>query len=209
MKVHFNHQNMDIECTCRNYLRVGYLCRHCFWVLRNFQIEEIPKKYILRRWMKNIIPPELRSRRNRYGDENIPVIKLLNEATSVIEDCLQQIGPDERKLQDFVEKLKALKIDVEVGNPKTPTKNKNDVISSITGYSKPDKNDIQNPPVLKYKGCASDYRFKSGKEIGIEQSNKRKVVCSKCGGNNHNSRTCEKQSKKQKEGHCTDTDQEA
>jgi len=150
--------------------------------------------------MKNIIPPELRSRRNRYGDENIPVIKMMNEATSVVEDCLQKIGPDEKKLEAFVEKLKALKIEVEVENPKTPTKNKNDVISAMTGISKPETNEIQNPPVGRYKGCGNDHRFKSGKEIGIEQSNKRKIVCSKCGATNHNSRTCGRQSKKQKEG---------
>nr|XP_043612093.1 protein FAR1-RELATED SEQUENCE 5-like [Erigeron canadensis] len=88
-KVLFDQKEGVIICTCKKYLKLGLLCRHCFWVLKNFQINELPKKYIMKRWMKNLIPPELRSRRNIYGDENISVQKLINEATSVIEDSLQ------------------------------------------------------------------------------------------------------------------------
>ncbi|XP_071689265.1 protein FAR1-RELATED SEQUENCE 6-like [Rutidosis leptorrhynchoides] len=88
-KVLHNSKDGSMVCTCRHYLRYGLLCRHCFWVLKNNNIEEIPEKYIMRRWRRDIIPPELRSRRNRYGNENIVVQDCVNEITSVVYDFVE------------------------------------------------------------------------------------------------------------------------
>lgn len=188
-------------CTCRHYLRFGLLCRHCFWVLKNCNIDEIPKQYVMRRWTRDIIPPELRSRRNRYGNVNLGVQKLVNEVTSVIDDCMHLLSTDEKKLEAFLEKVKGLKIEVEADVPNPPSKKKEDVIGKMIGVSRPDTIEIHNPPVGKYKGCGRDRRLMSGKEIGIKESNKRKNGCSKCGGTNHNIRTCDKQERKKQKEH--------
>ncbi|GJT70784.1 FAR1-related sequence 5-like protein [Tanacetum coccineum] len=37
---------------------------------KNRDINVIPKQYILRRWTRDIIPPDLRRQRNRYGEKN-------------------------------------------------------------------------------------------------------------------------------------------
>ncbi|XP_071721418.1 uncharacterized protein [Rutidosis leptorrhynchoides] len=145
------------------------ITRHCFWVLKNKNIEEIPEKYIMRRWRRDIIPPELRSRRNRYGS-------------------------DEKMLKVVLEKLKLLKKEVEAQVPK-PSKKKDDIIGNMIGVSKPSTIEIQNPPVGNYKGCANDKRLMSEKEKAIKESKKRKFTCGKCGRDDHNQRTCDKKKK--------------
>ncbi|GKE69169.1 hypothetical protein Tco_1527241 [Tanacetum coccineum] len=69
-----------MECTCRHFLRYRFLCRRVFCVLKNRDIQVIPKKYILRRWRRGIIPPALRRNTNRYGEKNGTIEKLTNEA---------------------------------------------------------------------------------------------------------------------------------
>ncbi|XP_071713032.1 protein FAR1-RELATED SEQUENCE 5-like [Rutidosis leptorrhynchoides] len=165
-----------------------------FGVLKNKNIEEIPEKYIMGRWRRDIIPPELRSRRNRYGNENIVVQDSVNEITSVVYDCVGLVGSDEKMLKVVLEKLKLLKKEVEAQVPK-PSKNKDDIIGNMIGVSKPSIIEIQNPPVGNYKGCANDKRLMSGKEKAIKESKKRKFTCGKCGCDDHNQRTCDKKKK--------------
>jgi len=168
-------------------------------VLKNNHIEQIPTNYIMRRWMRDIIPPDLRSRRSRFSNANIGNQKMVNEVTSVVDDCLHLLVNDDKKLEDFLEKVKALKIKVEEDTKNQPSKKKDDLISEMTGAQKPDKNLIKNPPVGSYKGCGKDSRVMGGKEKGIIESNKRKRICSKCGGKDHNIRTCGKKNQKQVE----------
>ncbi|GKC75996.1 FAR1-related sequence 5-like protein [Tanacetum coccineum] len=73
----------SMECTCRHFLRYKFLCRRVFYVLKNRDIQVIPKKYILRRWRRDIIPPALRRNTNRYGEKNGTITKLTNEANFV------------------------------------------------------------------------------------------------------------------------------
>ena len=204
MKVLHNREDGLLTCTCRHYLRYGLLCRHCFWIL-NFiwNINEIPERYINRRWRRDIIPPDLRSRRNKYGNANNGVQKYVHEINTVVEDCIDNLVPDEKMLQEFLDKVKALKIDVEKNVQKTPKKKKEDTMADLTGTRRPGEILVSNPPVGSYKGCAKNTRIMGGKELGIKESQKRKVMCRNCGGTNHNARTCgkEKVTKKQ----CTST----
>jgi len=176
--------------------------------LSNRNVDEIPEKYIMRRWKRDIIPPELRSRRKKYGNANTGVQKLVHDVNKVVDDCINLLVPDEKKLESFIEKVKDLKIDIEEDMKKKPARKKDDVMANMIGIPRPEKNDIKNPPVGKYKGCAKDKRIMGWKETALKESNKRKINCSKCGGTDHNSRTCAKQQerKKQKEDQETPSD---
>ncbi|PWA77975.1 Zinc finger, SWIM-type [Artemisia annua] len=59
----------SVECTCRHFLRFGFLCRHAFCALKNRDVQMIPEKYILRRWRRDIIPSALRRNTNRYEEK--------------------------------------------------------------------------------------------------------------------------------------------
>ncbi|KAL4573410.1 hypothetical protein LXL04_020215 [Taraxacum kok-saghyz] len=58
-KVVFNETEDSFTCSCMNFIQEGFLCRHIFYVFNIKEIEIIPSKYILRRWRKHIIAPEV------------------------------------------------------------------------------------------------------------------------------------------------------
>ncbi|GJT18981.1 protein FAR1-related sequence 5 [Tanacetum coccineum] len=62
-------------------------------VLRNnANVEMIPQQYILRCWMKNLIPAALRNKRNIHGEKNVVVENFANETTSINKtDNLEQL----------------------------------------------------------------------------------------------------------------------
>ncbi|GKD54349.1 zinc finger, SWIM-type containing protein, partial [Tanacetum coccineum] len=130
----------SVECTCRHFRRYRFLCRHVFCVLKNRDIDVIPKKYILRRWRRDIIPPALRRNTNRYKDKNETIEKLTNEATFVLDECLFLLSKDEDKLAKFVEQLKTIKKEVVVQVPKPSLQKIGDVIKDIYAVEKPKQN---------------------------------------------------------------------
>ncbi|PWA85879.1 FAR1 DNA binding domain-containing protein [Artemisia annua] len=83
-------------------------------------INVIPKQYILRRWTRDIIPPDLRRKRKRYG-EKCKFEKQTNEATCVVDDCLFRLSNNVEKMGAFVEKMKTLKTEVEAEVPNPPS----------------------------------------------------------------------------------------
>ncbi|GKB21804.1 hypothetical protein Tco_0855727 [Tanacetum coccineum] len=88
---------------------------------KNRDINVIPKQYILRHWTRDIIPPDLRRQRNRYGEKY------------------------EGKMGAFVEKLKIRMDEVKADVPNPPSRNIGDVIGGIFSISKPNQIDVQNP----------------------------------------------------------------
>ncbi|XP_057430023.1 protein FAR-RED IMPAIRED RESPONSE 1-like [Lotus japonicus] len=53
-KVIFNWDGYDISCTCLLFPFKGIMCRHSFLVLANERVKQIPSKYVLDRWSKNL-----------------------------------------------------------------------------------------------------------------------------------------------------------
>ncbi|GKD85709.1 hypothetical protein Tco_1356863 [Tanacetum coccineum] len=106
----------------------------------NRDIDVIPKKYILRHWRRDIIPPALRRNTNRYEDKNETIEKLTNEATFVLDECLFLLSKDEDKLAKFVEQLKTIKKEVVVQVPKPSLQKIGDVIKDIYAVEKPKQN---------------------------------------------------------------------
>nr|XP_043630262.1 protein FAR1-RELATED SEQUENCE 5-like [Erigeron canadensis] len=101
---------------------------------------------------------------------------------------------DEEKLSHFVEKVRALKDEIEVAHSNSTSKDHDEAIERFLGVTKPSNNDVQNPPVLPYKGCGNDSRLKSLKEKVTEKYLKPKRKCRKCGTltSDNDARNCEK-----------------
>ncbi|GKB42879.1 FAR1-related sequence 5-like protein [Tanacetum coccineum] len=135
----------SVECTCRHFLRYGFLCRHVFCVLKNRDIQVILEKYILRRWRRDIIPPALRRNTNIYGEKNETIENLTNVANFVVDECLFLLGKDEGMLAKFVEQLKTIKKEVQVQVPKPPSQKTGYVIEDIYAVEKPQQNNVNNP----------------------------------------------------------------
>ncbi|CAH1441877.1 unnamed protein product [Lactuca virosa] len=88
---------------------MGILCRHVFAVQKNNHIEEIPKQYILRRWRRDIISSHLLVSKNGLGEMEDETFKLLTEAYSNIEYCLERVQNDKEKLKDFVKNTRTMR----------------------------------------------------------------------------------------------------
>ncbi|GJN41271.1 hypothetical protein PR202_gn00619 [Eleusine coracana subsp. coracana] len=49
-----NEEEFEVKCSCHHYEFRGILCRHVLCLLREKRIKEVPLKYILERWKKNV-----------------------------------------------------------------------------------------------------------------------------------------------------------
>nr|GEW70667.1 protein FAR1-related sequence 5 [Tanacetum cinerariifolium] len=84
-----------------------------FFVFKNANVKMIPQQYILRRWMKNLIPTALRNKRNKYGKKNVVVENYANEATFIVDHCVHLLSKHEPRAVVGVLKPP----DVDVNNP--------------------------------------------------------------------------------------------
>ncbi|GJS18790.1 FAR1-related sequence 5-like protein [Tanacetum coccineum] len=191
-KVVRNPEDGSVECTCRHFLRYGFLCRHVFCVLKNCNIEVIPERYILRRWRRDLIPPALRRNTNRYGEKDEAIEKLTNEANYVVDECLFLLRKDEEQLKQFVEKLENIKKEIQVKLPNPPSQKTGDVIEDIYAIKKPNQNLVNNPQKASNKGGRRGERRKSGREIAMKAKAKRARKCGYCAEitNKHTKTTC-------------------
>ncbi|GJT46161.1 FAR1-related sequence 5-like protein [Tanacetum coccineum] len=89
--------------------------------------------------------PDLRRQRNRYGEKNLTIERLTNEAKFLVDDSLFLLSKDEGNMGADVEKLKILLDEVKADMPNPPSRNIGDVIGGIFSITKPNQIDVQNP----------------------------------------------------------------
>ncbi|KAL0343075.1 UNVERIFIED_CONTAM: protein FAR-RED IMPAIRED RESPONSE 1 [Sesamum angustifolium] len=87
-KVMWNEKTADTSCTCRLFEYNGFLCRHVMIILQISGVNNIPAKYILKRWTKDAKKREAVkqvdaavSRNQRYNDICQYACKLGNEGS--------------------------------------------------------------------------------------------------------------------------------
>nr|XP_043616187.1 protein FAR1-RELATED SEQUENCE 5-like [Erigeron canadensis] len=165
------------------------------YTFQSLHVQQIPEKYILRRWKKDLIPPGMRTRRYiGEGASSEECERMGNELHFMVDVCVDILQKDEEKLSHFVEKVRALKDEIEAAHSNSRSNDHDEAIERFLGVTKPSNNDVQNPPVLPYKGCGKDSRFKSLNEKVTEKYLKPKRKCRKCGTltSDHDARNCEK-----------------
>ncbi|GJT93149.1 FAR1-related sequence 5-like protein [Tanacetum coccineum] len=73
-KVLFTPSDVTLSCTCKQFERHGLLCRHNFYVLRIYGVNEFPKRYVSRRWTRDAVTREKQAGfdgRNKFSDGSI------------------------------------------------------------------------------------------------------------------------------------------
>nr|XP_043639916.1 protein FAR-RED IMPAIRED RESPONSE 1-like [Erigeron canadensis] len=132
-------------------------------------IEQIPEKYIIRRWRKDLILPGMRTRRTRYGESNEEFERLTNEAHYIVENCMTLFGNDEAMLSAFVDKVRSLK-----------------------------ERKIENPEVEGFKGCGRRLKSSKEIAMEQSMKHKRKYAsCGRM--TFHDKRNCAKKTKEEEE----------
>ncbi|GKD01202.1 FAR1-related sequence 5-like protein, partial [Tanacetum coccineum] len=129
--------------------------------------------------MQKILAKE---QKNRYGEKNEAIEKLAMEASIILDSCVHMLRNNEPKLSVFVNKMKAIKSDLEAELPIVPTRTVSDFVQEFMGVKKPDKVKVKNPTGVRPKGREKQKRIKSGREISMKKSMKKIVVP---GGSDH------------------------
>ncbi|GKC47467.1 FAR1-related sequence 5-like protein [Tanacetum coccineum] len=193
-KVSTDKSDGSVLCSCMNFARFGFLCRHIFCVLKGNGVEVIPDKYILKRWTRDILPPHIRRKKQMFGFEGGRYMECSTTVYSAVEYCLNLLAKDEEKLVEFVENIKRLKTEVEERNPNAKPLSKIEMFNRVLGVEKPAVNTVNNPEPCSNKGNASGgQRKKSEIEKLREHMKKHKRLCKKCNKyRRHDSRNCPK-----------------
>nr|GEY27441.1 FAR1 DNA binding domain, zinc finger, SWIM-type, MULE transposase domain, FHY3/FAR1 family [Tanacetum cinerariifolium] len=106
----------------------------------------ITNQYILRRWTKDLIPPDLRNKKTHYGEKKEAIEKLTMEASIILDSCVHMLRENDPKLFVFVNKMKSIKSELETELPIVPTRTVSDFVQEFMGVKKPDKVKLRWPP---------------------------------------------------------------
>ncbi|KAH6795959.1 hypothetical protein C2S51_036945 [Perilla frutescens var. frutescens] len=97
--VSFNKETHDISCTCRMWESKGVFFRHIFKVLYLMNVEIIPERYILRRWMrecKRRCIPDLSYVSRASVNDNLSGLLFVNNVMRLTYDLAYQLKGDGR-----------------------------------------------------------------------------------------------------------------
>ncbi|XP_023771369.2 protein FAR1-RELATED SEQUENCE 5-like [Lactuca sativa] len=194
-KVEIKAEEKEINCSCEHFKRMGVLCRDAFTIMMRCGVKEIPERYILKRWRKDVISRNYHfsSVQSDLGDcENV---KLVNDSYYSFESCLDIVRDDKKRLALFAEKQQMLLKEFESDYISTGLKSKIDgeVVCKLLGVTIPipEEINIHVPEVQNNKGSGIKKRIPSACEIAYENSKKEHRMCSRCGKRvPHNLRTC-------------------
>ncbi|XP_076931422.1 protein FAR1-RELATED SEQUENCE 5-like [Bidens hawaiensis] len=158
-------------------------------------IDEIPKKYILRRWMRDAVSNK--SKCSIFGKDvangNIDKAnEIVRDIMFATENICNMLFTDIEALSKVRDQINDMREKAEEGSQAKPIFKKNDMLASLLGYDQPSTSTIRVPTGIRNKGRGSHKRFKSLKEIAASRAGKRSRVCSVCGEGGHDIRTCKK-----------------
>ncbi|XP_074306026.1 uncharacterized protein LOC141641254 [Silene latifolia] len=167
--------------------RIGLLCKHVLWVLKDKGFDEIPREYLLERWSKNatcrpifnVVRTTLLADCMSIENHQSKVSELWSEvftSVSLVEDN-EELGDELLELlHSFNEKLM---ISVKRGK----SKNKKTEIEMLIGSKIPTEATVLPPEKCKNKG--SGRRITSSKEKAVQENAKPLRNCRACGEMTH------------------------
>ncbi|KAK1368998.1 hypothetical protein POM88_035090 [Heracleum sosnowskyi] len=180
----------DVSCSCHLFTRVGYLCRHCFFCLGLWGIEEIPRQFLSNRWMKNAVARfcTLKLGSTIQDSEGYKTRDTSKKVWNEFQGCLGDVCYNKDGLEFLLEELKFLRIRVKqkVNNP---CATKDDILQEIYGV-RPSTSIIVHPPLQSNnKGCCK--RIIGPAERSCDGKDRPKRVCKHCNVKAfHDSRNC-------------------
>lgn len=191
----FKKEDLTISCSCERFEQFGLLCRHAFFVLRFCGVREFPKKYVLTRWTREAVPnSSLQSVfKSAICPNNVVEIEdIVRDITSANEYVINRLVTNKVELCLYRDVVKAYMSKADEVQIVSPPPNRKDKFASVTGMSEPRTATARVPIRTRTKGCGTDKRLKSAREIAIQISETKKKGrgCSLCKGVGHNLRTC-------------------
>lgn len=194
-QVEIKAEEKEINCSCEHFKRMGVLCRHAFTIMMRCGVKEIPERYILKRWRKDVISRNYRFSSVQSDSGDCENVKLVNDSYYSFESCLDIVRDDKKRLALFAEKQQMLLKEFESDyiSPGLKSKTDGEVVCKLLGVTIPipEEINIHVPEVQSNKGSGIKKRIPSAGEVAYENSKKEHRMCSGCGKRvPHNLRTC-------------------
>ncbi|KAM0825043.1 hypothetical protein ACQ4PT_069821 [Festuca glaucescens] len=108
--VYFNEEEFEAKCSCRHFEFRGIFCSHVLSVLTHKKIKEVPSRYILDRWTKNV------KRKHNFisctygGMEDTPVAKRFDMLCNSFHPVAEIGAMSDDSCNALIEELRTLKI---------------------------------------------------------------------------------------------------
>ncbi|KAL6581832.1 hypothetical protein OROMI_005846 [Orobanche minor] len=198
-KVEVTVQGETYDCECKHFYKHGLLCRHIYVVLKNDLVRVIPEKYIVSRWTRYACLEDYTDGQDMVSNgekstegnlEKLYFLHMLNQSSKM---TIGYVGGHVDKMKELLEDFNALKLKYKNGDNDTDKSSKEKGFEKFYGASIPEHVHVLPPDPVKTKGSGSGIgdRMKSQREKAINDANKKKRKCRKCGQlANHDSRNC-------------------
>ncbi|XP_022032907.1 protein FAR1-RELATED SEQUENCE 5-like [Helianthus annuus] len=183
---------LSISCSCKRFEQFGILCRHIFYVLRYEDISEFPRRYVHRRWMRDVVSVGSNHSNIRFDEigRNSAIDKVYREIVVANEYVVNRLVGDLDELRRYRDHIKSYIDKADEVMVAVPPPSRKERFADIGGNLEKSDSMIRVPIKIRTKGCGVQKRFKSNREIAIQKSSKIQKLCRVCGGKGHNSRTC-------------------
>ncbi|XP_035836018.1 protein FAR1-RELATED SEQUENCE 5-like [Helianthus annuus] len=197
-EVLFTPKDMVIKCSCNRYEQYGLLCRHAFCVLRLCGIKEFPKKYVMGRWTRDVVPKKTKVSsfdQNAAGNQVERASSIVREIMTATEHIVNRLVTNIDMLSLYRDQVIESKLKVDSADLPAESLDKNARLANILHADQPCSSSsatILPPSGIRNKGCGSNKRLKSFREVSSSRISKKTKTrgCLICGGHGHNSRTC-------------------
>ncbi|XP_076890378.1 protein FAR-RED IMPAIRED RESPONSE 1-like [Bidens hawaiensis] len=193
LKVTFDMTSKSAACSCRGFIRIGYLCRHVFCVFRHHQVDKIPPQYIQSRWLRDALPLSVFGVTNRYCAHQTRNDTIRHRIIDNIQQCADRVRGNDDRLAMLDEPVLQIKNQICEEFPNEPDYNKKSaVIQDLKGPSTSAVVSFTAPQGIKNKGSGTNKRLIGPGEKALENSKKTPRKCSICKQyvTDHDKRNC-------------------
>ncbi|XP_035843906.1 uncharacterized protein LOC118490397 [Helianthus annuus] len=194
ISVQYNKQEdgLSISCSCKRFEQFGILCRHIFYVLWYDDITEFPRRYVHRRWMRDVVSVGSNHSNIRFDEigRNSEIDKVYREIVVANEYVVNRLVGDLDELCRYRDHIKSYIDKADEVMVAAPPPSRKERFADIGGNLEKSDSMIRVPIKIRTKGCGVQKRIKSNREIAIQKASKIQKSCRVCGGKGHNSRTC-------------------
>ncbi|XP_021995457.1 uncharacterized protein LOC110892610 [Helianthus annuus] len=168
---------LSISCTCKRFEQFGMLCRHIFYVLRYDDITEFPRRYVLRRWMRDVVSNGSIHCNIRFDEigRNSEIDEVFREIVVANEYVVNRVQSQQSccyrdHIKAYIDKADEVMV-------AAPPSSRKDRFVDIGGNIEKSDAMIRVPIKIRTKGCGVQKRIKSNREIAIQKSSKIQKSC--------------------------------
>ncbi|KAK1356703.1 hypothetical protein POM88_049959 [Heracleum sosnowskyi] len=191
-EISLNLETQDIDCSCKMFMRIGYLCSHAFFFLGISGIHHIPRQYVSNRWLKKA---EERFSMLDLGDIPEPMSREKAQRQKAkdcwfeFQGCISSASGNQDHI-DYIHKvLKLMGNNIKLSQRKGNSRLDDESVEDLIGSKIVEETTILPPNQSNNKGCRKRITSSAEKSIGGKRRQMREYkTCKKMAY--HDSRNC-------------------